>query len=158
MYINLTWNCRVCVGVVFLCLLCARLASLTTLESIDQQHFAKTNIRYISLSLNFIAIIGRPITSYYCVILKMVILRDVIKTIQNGVCVIFKEQKPVFLQKKENTGFKKKRKKQVGWGLKKTRVFLKPGYLSILFCDFPLIEQSGTTHITISLVGCAPHT
>jgi len=41
MYINLTWNCRVCVGVAFLCLLCAILPSLTTLEWIDQPYFAK---------------------------------------------------------------------------------------------------------------------
>jgi len=53
--------------------------SLTTLESVDQQHFAKAKIRYISLAPNLNAIIG--ITSYYCVILKMVILRDAIKTI-----------------------------------------------------------------------------
>jgi len=65
------------------------LPSLTTLESIDQQHFAKTKIRYISLPPNLNAIIGRPITSYYCVILKMVILRDAIKTIQNGDFVFF---------------------------------------------------------------------
>jgi len=26
------------------------------------------------------------------------------------------------------------------------------------FCDFPLIAQSGTRHITISLIGCARHT
>jgi len=40
-------------------------------------------IRYISLPPNLNAIVG--ITSYYCVILKMVILHDAIKTIQNGV-------------------------------------------------------------------------
>jgi len=33
------------------------------------------------------AIIG--ITSYYCVILKMVVLHDAIKTIQNGVFMFF---------------------------------------------------------------------
>jgi len=36
------------------------------------------------------AIIG--ITSYYCVILKMVILHDAIKTIQNGVFAFFKNK------------------------------------------------------------------
>jgi len=30
-------------------------------------------------------------------------------------------------------------------------------YLSILFCDFPLIVRSGKSHVTISLIGCAPH-
>jgi len=29
-------------------------------------------------------------------------------------------------------------------------------YLSILFCDFPLIARSGKSHVTISLIGCAP--
>jgi len=42
--INLTWKCRVCVWVAFLCLLCAFLPSLTTMEWIDQQHFAKTKM------------------------------------------------------------------------------------------------------------------
>jgi len=99
---NLTCNCRVCVGVVFLCLLCACLPSLTTLESIDQQHFAKTKIRQISLPPNLNDMIG--ITSYYCVILQMVILHDAIKTIQNGVFVFFSKNKNLFfLKKKQNT-------------------------------------------------------
>ena len=39
----------------------------------------------------------------------------------------------------------------------------KNGFFSTLiiprsFCDFPLITQSGTSNITISLNGCAPHT
>jgi len=38
MYINLTWNCRVCVGVGFLCLLWAFLLSFATLEWTDQQN------------------------------------------------------------------------------------------------------------------------
>jgi len=43
-------------------------------------------------------------------------------------------------------------------GLKK-RVFLNPDYyLSIVFCDFPLIARSGTSHVSISLIGCASHT
>jgi len=37
-YINLTWNSRVCVGVDFLCLLCACLSNLTTLEWNDQEN------------------------------------------------------------------------------------------------------------------------
>jgi len=43
---------------------------------------------YISLLANFLSsIIG--ITSYYCVVLKIGILHDAIKTIQNGVFVFF---------------------------------------------------------------------
>jgi len=38
------------------------------------------------------------------------------------------------------------------------RFFFDPDYLSILFCDFPLIPRSGTSHVTISLIGCALHT
>ena len=38
MYINLTWNGTVCVGVAFLCLLCALLLSFATLEWTDQQY------------------------------------------------------------------------------------------------------------------------
>jgi len=49
-------------------------------------------------------------------------------------------------------------KKQEGRILLKKRVFLNPDYLSILFCDFPLIARSGTSHATISLFGRAPHT
>jgi len=54
---------------------------------------------YISLPSNLNAIIG--ITSYYCVILKMVILHHAIKIIQNEVFVFFvqKEQKTVSIQK-----------------------------------------------------------
>jgi len=37
-------------------------------------------------------------------------------------------------------------------------VFLHPDYLSILVCDFSLIARSATSHVTISLNGCAPHT
>jgi len=38
------------------------------------------------------------------------------------------------------------------------RIFLNPDYLSILFCNFPLIARSGTSHVTIRLIVCAPHT
>jgi len=54
MYINLTWNCRVCVGMAFICLLCAFLLSFTTLKWIGQQHFAKTNwdgVHFFTLKL-----------------------------------------------------------------------------------------------------------
>jgi len=59
---------------------------------------AKTKMGYISLPSHLNAIIG--IKSYYCVILKMVILHDAVKTIQNRVLVIFlKKQKYVSFQK-----------------------------------------------------------
>jgi len=54
MCINLTWNRRVCVGVAFLCLLCAFLLSFTTLKWIGQQHFAKTKrdgVHFFTLKL-----------------------------------------------------------------------------------------------------------
>jgi len=34
--------------------------------------------------------------------------------------------------------------------------FFNPDYLSILFCDFPLISLPGKSHVTIGLIGCAP--
>jgi len=113
MPINLTWNCRVCVQMVFLCLLCAFLPN-TTLEWIDQK-FAKTKMEYISLPSNLNSIIGT--TSYYCVILKIMIFHDPIKTIKNKVfpfskkkitklCFFFKKtEKPVFLKKQKQVGF-----------------------------------------------------
>ena len=92
-------------------------------------------IRYISLPPNLNAIVG--ITSYYCVILKMVILHDAIKTIQNGVWFFWKEQKPVSLKKQKHLDFEKNKKTR--WvEFKKTRVFLNPGHLSILFFWFCL--------------------
>jgi len=71
---------------------------------------------YISLPSVLNAIIG--ITSYYCVILKIVILHDGIKTIQNGVFPLSstKEQNLVsFLKNPKARSFsKEKNKKQVG--------------------------------------------
>jgi len=148
-YINLTCNCRVSVGVVFLCLLCACLPSHATLESIDQQHFAKTKLRYISLPPNLNAIIG--ITSHYRVILKMVILHDATKTIQNGVSVFFFSEWGF----PKHPDLKRNEKKQVGWGFKKNSDFPRTwSSFNTFFCDFP---RSGTSHINISLIGCAPH-
>jgi len=43
-------------------------------------------------------------------------------------------------------------------GIKKKRVFLNPDYISNLVCDFPLTARSGTTKVTISLIGRAPYT
>ena len=103
---------RLC-GSGFLCLLCAFLPSCATLEWFDLQHFEKTKMEYISLPSDLNATIG--ITSYYCVILKMVILHDAIKTIQNGVFVFF------FKNSKKN-----RIKKQAGC------FFLKNGFFSTL--------------------------
>ena len=107
MYINLTWNGRVCVRVSFLCQLWACLPNPTTLEWIDQQPFAKTEMRYISLPSDLNATIA--IKSCYCVIQNMVILYDAIQTIQNSVFVFFlkKEQRPVSFQKKKKKRIKK---------------------------------------------------
>jgi len=69
--------------VAFLCLLCACLPSLNTLRKQE----------YISLSSILNAIIG---IASYCVILKMVMLHDAIKTIENGVFVFFLKNKKRF--------------------------------------------------------------
>jgi len=63
---------------------------------------------YISLPSNLNAIID--ITSCYCVILKIVILDDAIKTIHNGgLCFLKKEQKLVpFDEKQKNSDQKSK--------------------------------------------------
>jgi len=88
-HVGLTWSGSVCVGVPFLCLMCACWLTNNT---------AKTKMGYISLPSHLNAIIG--IKSYYCVILKMMILHDAIKTIQNRVLVIFlKKQKYDSFQK-----------------------------------------------------------
>jgi len=69
-------------------------------------------------------------------------------------CVFFKKKNP-FLSKKTKTRIWKNNR----WlFFIKKRVFLCTGSLSILFCDFPLIGRSGTSHATISLTGFAPHT
>jgi len=57
---------------------------------INQQPFAKTTMRYISLPSNLNAIIG--VKSYYCVILKMVILHDAIKQFRTGFCDFSKKR------------------------------------------------------------------
>jgi len=87
---------------------------------------------YILLPSNLNTIIG--ITSFYCVILKMMILHDEIKTIQNRAFVLFikKEEKSVSIQKTQKTELKK----QVGW------VYLKNGFFSILVIFQPFFEIS----------------
>jgi len=59
---------------------------------------------YISVPSILDAIID--ITSYYCVILKIVILHDGIKTIQNGVILFsVKKEQNLALKKNKKTGF-----------------------------------------------------
>jgi len=67
------------------------------------------------------------ITYYYCVILKMVILDDAIKTIPNGVFPFsLKKNEILFLLRKTKSRLFKN-KKTVGLFLSKKRVFLNPG-------------------------------
>ena len=76
-----------------------------------------------------------------------------------GFCfVFFLKNKNLFLFKTRQKTDIKKQKTQVGWVLLKKRVFLNPHYLSIIFCDFPMIARSGTSQVTIKLIGCALHT
>ena len=117
--------------------------------------FAKTKMGCISLPSNSNGILG--ITSYYCVILKMVLLHDARKQFRMGFpCCCFLRIKTCFKKKTKNVYKKTKITGRLGFS--KKRVFLNPDYLSIVFCDFPLIARSGTSHATISLIGCAPHT
>jgi len=74
----------------------------------------------ISLHSNLNAIIG--VTIYYCVILKMVILHDAIKT---GFCVFLEKNKNLFLFKNTKKIELKKAQKQVG-------CFEKNGFFSTL--------------------------
>jgi len=65
----------------------------------NPQHFAKTMMGYTSLHSILNVIIG--VTSYCCVILKMVILHDAIKAIQKKTktCFFSKKQKRSDLKK-----------------------------------------------------------
>jgi len=109
--------------------LCAFLLKLTTLEWIDQK-FAKTKMGYISVPSNLNGITG--IASYYCVILKTMILRNAIKKIQNGVFLFSLKKKQnlvYFLKTQTNVFFFEKNKKNNRWVVfffKKKRVFLNP--------------------------------
>ena len=108
----------------------------------------------ISLPSKLNAIIG--ITSYYCVILQMMVLHDAIKRIETGVFTFFlKERKLVSFKKKPKNPYLKEHE---GVFFFKNPFFLNPDYISILFCDFPLIAQAGTSHVTISLIWCASNT
>jgi len=77
-----------------------------------------------------------------------------------GFCVFLKNKNLLLFRKPKTTRIKKKKRENTGGlGFKK-----KLGFFSNLvifqsfFCDFPLIARSRTSHITISLIGCAPHT
>jgi len=156
MCINLTWNRRVCVGVAFLCLLCAFLLSFTTLKWIGQQHFAKTKrdgVHFFTLKLECH-------NSYNNLLLCDSANGDIAWCNKNksewGFCVFLKkERKPVSFQKTPKNEFEKTEGLEF---FEKKRVFLNPDYLSILFCDFPVMARSGTTDVTISLIGRARYT
>ena len=70
-----------------------------------------------------------------------------------GFCVFFKkEQKPVSF-KKTTKKFELKKQQTTRWVVFETKqTVFQP------FRDFPLIARFGTSHVTISLVGCAQHT
>jgi len=76
---------------------------------------------YISLPSILNAIIG--ITSYQCVVLKMVILHDAIKTIQNEFFLKKNNENLFLLKNKQKTFCLKKKPKETG-GL----FFFKPGF------------------------------
>ena len=97
-------------GVAFLCLLCACLPTLPLWSELTNNSLRKQRwgtFLYISLPSDLNAIIG--ITSYYCVIHKMVILHDAIKTIQNKVFAFFskKRTKTCTFSKNEEKQIKK---------------------------------------------------
>jgi len=83
---------------------------------------------YISLPSILNGIID--LTSYYCVILKMVILHDAIKTIQNFFSIFLKiEQNPAYLKK---CIFFKKTKKGGLFFFEKKWVFLNPHHAATM--------------------------
>jgi len=84
----------------------------------------------------------------------MVILHVAIKQFIMGFLCIFQRTKTCFFKKKTKNGLKK----QVGVFFKKLVFLNLDYYLSILFYDFPLIARSGTSDVTINLIGYAPHT
>jgi len=113
MCINLTWNCTVCVGMVF-SVCCARSCQALSLWC----ELNKDGVHFFTLKLE--CQIG--VTSSYCVILKMMTLYDAIKTIQNaGLCFSSKKKKILFLFKQTKT-----------FGLKNGLFFKKNVFFSIL--------------------------
>jgi len=112
MHINLTRNCRVCVGIVSVYCAHACQALQRRSELTNNTLRKQRKMGYISLPSILNAIID--ITSCYCVILKIVILHDAIKAIQNGLfcfpkqrtksCFFSKNSKNVFFLKKNRFG------------------------------------------------------
>ena len=100
---------------------------------IGQHHFAKTKMGYISLPWNLNAMIG--MTSYYCVILQVVILHDAIKTIPNGVLFLKKNKNLFLFKKNKTTGIKKSKKTRRVVFFKKTG-FSQPWLSFNLFLKF----------------------
>ena len=136
MYINLTWKCRVCVWVAFLCLLCAFLPSLTTLEWIDQQHFAKTKMGAF-FTLKF-----KCHDRYNKLLLCDSENGDIAWCNKNNseweFCVFLKKNKCLFFFKNtKKFALKKTKNRWVVFFFEKKQVFLNPDCLSILFVIFP---------------------
>ena len=128
MQVNLTWNCRACVGVFFSLFAVRMLAKPYHLGVNWPTTHCEIKDGYISLPSILNAII--TITSYYCVILKIVILHDGIKTIQNEVFLfsLKKRTKSGFFYKKlQKTFFFFKQKNPGGLFF-----FEKPGFFSTL--------------------------
>ena len=96
---------------------------------------------YISLPSILNAIIR--ITSYYCVILKIVILHDGIKTIQNRAFRFSfkKEQILVYWKKIKKTGLLKKTKKTGGLGFLEKTLFFSQPWLHMLLKQGPLFHD-----------------
>jgi len=143
-----TWReTAVCVGLAFLCLLSACFPRLTN-NTLRKKRWSA----FLPWNLNPKV----DIADYNCVILKMVILHDAIKTLQNGVCVFSKKKKKktyVFSKKQIKTD----KKNNGGCFFQKSCFFSTLIMLWSFFCDFPSIARSGTSHLIINLVACTPH-
>ena len=102
--INLTWNCRVCVRVVFLFLLCACLPRLNTLEWIDEQHFENKD------GVHFFAFSSECHNRYHKLILCNSEIGDIawcnVNNTEWGFCAFF-NNKNLFLFKKPKRRIKK---------------------------------------------------
>jgi len=91
------------------------------------------------------------ITSYYCVILKMMILHDAIKTIKSKVFPfsLKKEQNLVSFSKKQKTGFSEKKTKNRWVFFWKNPGFSQPWAVSLFRCPtFQELQKSGGTWIS----------
>jgi len=88
-------------------------------------------------------------------ILQMVILHNSIKTIHNGVFVFFwKKNKYLFHFKNPEVNGLKNRNFEFFY----KRCFSTLTIFQNFFRDLPLIARSGTSHVTVSLIGRAPYT